>query len=475
MAPTLPTPTSPTRRSLARDAEALPAATLAGLLAVQAAAGGDRVAISYPGEALSFAELHARARALGRAMLAAGISAGDRVGIFMPNSLEYIGLIFAASLVGAQVVPINARFKRRELSYVIAGSDISILFTSPAISDHVDFPGLLLDSLPGLSDAAAPEALALQAYPALRRVVTAGASHHASMMPLSAFLAAGEATTESDLDVVARRPTHDDVAYILYTSGTAAAPKGCELTHRAVINAWRAYADAIDLRADTPLWAPCPLFHVGGIGPLTAAVLRGATFVSAPHFAAAAALEQVVETGAVHLFPAFPAFTLGILRTPAYRPERLAKVRTLLNVAPPETEELIQSILPNTVVLLNDFGMTEGAGMVTFTPVSDSLRDRCRTNGIPFPGVEVRIVADDGHTVLGPGVAGEIQFRGVNAMRGYVGDPEATAATIIDGGWVRTGDQGQLTDSGRMIYIARIKEILKVGGRTWPRPRSRPG
>ena len=167
---------------------------------------------------------------------------------------------------------------------------------------------------------------------------------------------------------------------------------------------------------------------------------------------------------AVHLFPAFPAFTLGILRTPAYAPERLAHVRTVLNVAPPETEELIQSMLPEQAVLLNDFGMTEAAGIVTFTPVADSVHDRCRTNGLPFEGVEVRIAAEDGVTEVPPGVAGEIQFRGANALRGYLNEPEATAATIIAGGWVRTGDQGKLTDTGRLIYIARIKEILKVGG-----------
>jgi fatty-acyl-CoA synthase len=171
-----------------------------------------------------------------------------------------------------------------------------------------------------------------------------------------------------------------------------------------------------------------------------------------------------VASGAVHLFPAFPAFTLGILRTPAYRPERLANVRTVLNVAPPETEELIQAMLPDTAVLLNDFGMTEAAGIVTFTPVSDSLHDRCRTNGIPFAGVELRIAAEDGVTEVEPGVAGEIQFRGANALRGYLNEPEATAATIIDGGWVRTGDQGRLTGTGRLIYIGRSKEILKVGG-----------
>jgi fatty-acyl-CoA synthase len=426
--------------------------TLSRLLAAQAAGNGERVAIAYPDTSLTFAELYAKARALARALLAGGLRPGDRVGIFMPNSLEYIQLIFAASLAGAQLVPINARFKRRELGYVLANSEIAILFTSPAIDDQVDFPGLVRDA----SDQAP--------LPALRRVVIAGASGDERMLALTEFVALGHATADEDLDAVERTCSADDVAVVLYTSGTAAAPKGCELTHQAVINAWEAYAEGVDLRADTPLWAPCPLFHVGGIGPLTAAVSRGATMVSAPHFVAADALEQVVESGAVHLFPAFPAFTLGILRTPAYRPERLANVRTVLNVAPPETEELIQAMLPKAAVLLNDFGMTEAAGIVTFTPVSDSVEDRCRTNGLPFEGVELRIAAEDGVTEVDAGVAGEIQFRGANALRGYLNEPEATAATIIDGGWVRTGDQGRLTDTGRLIYVGRIKEILKVGG-----------
>ena len=100
--------------------------TLGGLLAVQAATAGERVAVAYPDAALTFTELHVQARELARALLAHGVGSGDRIGIFMPNSLEYIQLIFAASLVGAQLVPINARFKRRELSYVVGSSEISI-------------------------------------------------------------------------------------------------------------------------------------------------------------------------------------------------------------------------------------------------------------------------------------------------------------------------------------------------------------
>jgi fatty-acyl-CoA synthase len=393
--------------------------TLAGLLAARAGDSGGRVAISYPDTRVTYAELDARARTLAGALRAGGVGPGDRVGIFMPNALEYIQLIFAVSYVGAQLVPINARFKRRELAHVISNSELAILFTSPAIPE-VDFPRIVADALETLATRPA--------------VVVA---------PLDDFAAAA---VEEPVGSV------DDIGLVLYTSGTAAAPKGCELTWRAVVNAWRSYADGIGLEAGTPLWAPCPLFHVGGIGPLTSVVLRGATLVSAPHFAAADALEQVVASGAVHLFPAFPAFTLGLLRTPAYAPERLAHVRTVLNVAPPETEELIQSLLPPHAVLLNDFGMTEAAGIVTFTPVTDSLEERCRTNGLPFEGVEVRIVD------------GEIQFRGANAFRSYLNEPEATAATIVEGGWVRTGDHGRLTESGRLIYIARIKEILKVGG-----------
>ena len=437
--------------------------TLGRLLLQRAASDPDRIGVAYPDVELTFGQLLDRSRALAKALTAAEVGAGARVGVFLPNCLEYIELVFAASLVGAQLVPINARFKRNELAYVLDRSGVSVLFTTSEAADHVDFPGLVLDALPGLADADPDQDLKLETAPALRRVVIIGSTPRSPMTPLDDFVAAGAGVRDDELDAAERACDTDDVAMVLYTSGTAASPKGCELTHFAIISAWWAYAEAVGLSRDTPLWAPCPMFHVGGIGPLTSAVATGATFISAPRFDATAALEQLIEQGAVHLFPAFPAFTLGILRTPAYDPTRLAGVRTVLNVAPPETEEVIQALLPDTAVLLNDFGMTEAAGMVTFTPVSDPARLRFHTNGLPFPGLELRIVGADG-AVLPPDTAGEIQFRGPNAMRGYLGDPEATAATIIEGGWVRTGDRGRLDDTGHLIFVGRIKEMLKVGG-----------
>ncbi len=137
-------------------------------------------------------------------------------------------------------------------------------------------------ALPGLADADPHAPLELSMTPALRRVVIIGKSEHPPLLAHDDFIASGQPTMDADLRRVEAECVGDDVATVLFTSGTAASPKGCELTHTALISAWTAYADAIGLTRETPLWAPCPMFHVGGIGPLTSAVVgRGAVHLSA--------------------------------------------------------------------------------------------------------------------------------------------------------------------------------------------------
>ena len=150
--------------------------TLATLLEAQVAAGPDRTAVAYPHASVTFRELRDRAGALARSLLAHDVGAGRRIGLFLPNCLEYIDALFAAALVGAQVVPINARFKRRELAHVVARSEIAILLTTSEAADHVDFPGLVLDSLPGLAEAEPGRPVALETAPHLRHVVVLGAA-----------------------------------------------------------------------------------------------------------------------------------------------------------------------------------------------------------------------------------------------------------------------------------------------------------
>jgi acyl-CoA synthetase (AMP-forming)/AMP-acid ligase II len=176
-----------------------------------------------------------------------------------------------------------------------------------------------------------------------------------------------------------------DTALLLYTSGTTTDPKGCELTHEALVRSWSAYADPVGFEPDQSMWTPCPFFHVGGIGVTVSALVRGATMMSMNWFEPKVALAHIEKRQAEHLFPAFPPLTLGLLRAPGYDPGRLTFVRTILNVAPADTQRVIENLLPEQAVLLTDFGMTEGAGMITVTPRDAAGEDRLSRNGTPRP------------------------------------------------------------------------------------------
>lgn len=453
----------------------LTGATLGGLLIDRAERTPGRLFISFPDQDTTYRALADESRALAKGLLARGLAPGDHVAVLMPNCLQWLEVFFAVHLAGGVVVPVNTRFKRRELSYIVAHCDARFLVTTDLVNDFSDFTALLWDALPGLADPslesratgsrAAGSRLALPSAPRLEAVFLAGDKQMRPALPLATLIADGEGIRDEELNSVTAGRSAEDVAVVLYTSGTTADPKGCELTHGALLRSWSAYAGLIGLGAEQSIWTPCPFFHVGGIGILTAALTTGAAMVTMSHFEGRAALDHIERLHAEHLFPAFPALTLGLLRADTYQPGRITFVRTVLNVAPLETQQLIEHLLPSGAVLLNDFGMTEGAGMITVTSPQSSAPDRLGSNGVPLPGTEVRITdPEDPQTVLGPDKEGEIQFRGANTFRSYYKDPEATARTILAGGWVRTGDLGRIDARGQLHFADRIKDVLKVGG-----------
>ena len=455
---------TPTTTSTGVDHSDAFGTTLGRLLGARAAQRGERPFVSFPDGDVSYAAFHDRAGELARGLVAVGLRPGGHVGILMPNCLTYLELLFAVHLAGGVAVPINARYRRRELAFVLGHSDVEILVTTDAVDEYTDYAGLVARALPDLARHTGPE-LRTAGAPRLRRIFLHGTKETAAIRPLAELAEAGRGVGDEEVRACGGTRTAESPAVLLYTSGTTADPKGCVITHDALVRSWSAYADLIDLRQDESLWTPCPLFHVGGIGPTVSALVRGATVMSMGRFDAPSALAHIEARHAEHLFPAFPPLTLGLIRDPAYRPERLGFVRTVLNVAPGETQRAIQDRLPRGAVLLTDFGMTEGAGMITTTPPAGPETDRLDRNGVPLPGIEIRVTdPDDPARVLPPGTPGEIRFRGVNAFREYYKDPEQTALTVLDGGWVRTGDLGTLDERGQLLFVGRIKDVLKVGG-----------
>jgi acyl-CoA synthetase (AMP-forming)/AMP-acid ligase II len=380
----------------------------------------------------------------------------------MPNCPDFIFALFGCTLIGAVAVPLNTRYRRRELAYVGENGDLVVVLTSDIIDEHVDFAALLRDSIDGIADSDAAEPLSLVPAPRLRHIVLFGSRRAAGMIDEDTFAGYGAGVAADEVLRRSRTVRIRDVLAMLYTSGTTANPKGCLLTHEAIVRDWIVAADRIGLTVDDAFWSPCPMFHMAGTGPMISAFSRAARFVTMTYFDPTEALDLIEQEGATHLYTAFPTIAMGLLRHPDYDAERVRSARWIMNIAPSETLRLMQSLIPSAIQV-SAYGLTEATGTVCLGRPQDSAEQR-EVSGPPLEGVELRIIDPETGEDRGPAVAGEILIRGFNTFEGYYRDPEKTAATLDSDGWVRTGDLGSLDENGRLTYVGRVKDMLKVGG-----------
>ena len=435
--------------------------TIPQLLAMQASERPDAAFAHFPDRSFSYSQLHALALTWARAFRAAGIGPGDHIATLMPNCSDWLPVYFGALQAGAVVVALNARYKRHELGYALRHSRSRILITTNIFAEHVDYVPLLHDVLPGIVGQP-PFALQLEAAPELRAIVMCGDGPTGDFPGAEAFLALGADIPESN--VLPGSRAAGDTAAIIYTSGTTSNPKGCELSHAALQNCWSTFSAVVGLQAGETVWLPMPFFHTGGIGPMTTILERGAALVSQPHFVPDGIVDMIERLQVNHLYSGFPQLSFPVLEHPRFDRKRFTHIRTLLNVGPAAMQLRAQEMLPDGATLLNLFGMTEGAGIITFTPFDAPLEVRAKASGLPPPHTDVRIANPETLAPCPDGTAGEIQFRGGGAFTGYYRDPEATSATILPDGWVRTGDRGEIGPDGNLLFLGRIKDMLKVGG-----------
>jgi len=438
--------------------------TIAALLAEQAARIPDALYGIFPDHETTFGQLDAEARRIAKGLIALGVRPGDHVATLMPNHHHWPPAYFGALYAGATVVALNARYKRHELEYTVGHSRAKVLITTDAIEDYVDFAGIITDVYPDIVGQDDPKAIALEGAPDLRAVILFGDANAEGFLSRRDLEAAGADVSDDAVEAARSAVGPEDAAAIIYTSGTTANPKGCVLTHGGLQRSWYTFAEIVDLSEGQRVWMPMPFFHTGGIGPMTAYLSRGAAFVTQPHFQADGVIDLMARYRIDHLYPGFPHMSLTVLQHPGYSKERFSHVRSLLNVGPPAMQRQIEALLPDGAVVLNLFGMTEGSGIITFTPMEAPLEVRATTSGKPPAHTEVRIVDPDTGEECPPDTPGEIEFRGGGALREYYRDAEATAATILPGGWVRTGDRGKRDADGYLYYLGRLKDMLKVGG-----------
>jgi fatty-acyl-CoA synthase len=414
----------------------------------------ERTALVFPDARLSYGELTERGRTRAAQLGALGVTRGDRFGLLMQNCPEIVEFLLGAAFLGACAVPINTRFKARELGHVIADAELTTVVTSGAIDGVTDFVDLLQSTLSGVRDAPDARALSLDDFPVLRSVATLGA-------PADGLVTIDDALGDGFADDGVRDP--DNPFLIMYTSGTTANPKGCVLTNKALVLNALAIADRLQIPDGEIWWDPLPMFHMGGIMLMSSVFVAAGAFISQPHFTPDGALDLIERERPGVLYPLFPTISLDLIHHPRFAQAGIEGVRLISSVAPPDVQQRIQNALPQAK-LFSAFGITELCGCVSFHSPDDPAEQRLRSCGTALDGFEMRVVDPDANEPLAPGERGELVGRGPQMFTGYYGNPEATAEVVDQQGFFHTGDLASMDEHGDISYYGRLKDMLKVGG-----------
>ncbi|WP_106402576.1 FadD3 family acyl-CoA ligase [Actinocorallia populi] len=377
---------------------------------------GDAEAVVDGPLRLTFTELAERVRTAAGAFASAGIGKGDRAAVWAPNSAEWIIAAFGLVTAGGVLVPVNTRFKAEEAGDVIRRSGSKLLLVQQGFLGQ---------------EYTAPDGVPL-------------------IDLKSDFLSSGSPFE--------RKVSGDDVADVIFTSGTTGRPKGVMMNHRQTLRLYSEWCDLAGTREGDRYLIVNPFFHTFGYkAGCVASLIRGMTILPVPVFDVGHVLE-LVEREKVTVLPGAPTVYHSLLAAPGDRRTRAGRDISSLRVAvtgaadiPVELIRRVSTELPFTSIMTG-YGLTE-AGTATASRPGDSFEDIATTVGTPCDGVEVRI-ADDG----------EVLVRGYSVMRGYLDDPEATAEAVDADGWLHTGDLGSLDENGRLKIIGRKKDMFIVGG-----------
>ncbi len=388
------------------------------------------------GERLSYAATRDRARRLAKGLLRLGVRRGDKVALLMGNRPEWLVIDFAVAMLGATLVPISTWSRARELGYVLGHCDATTVITIARLAGQ-DYLGMLAE-LGGPGSARLPK---------LARVVVVDGERQGPL-------------THAELGAAQRAVAPDDVAYILYTSGTTSTPKGVQLQHGGLVeNMWN-IGERQHLTPADRMWMGISLFwSFGCANALLAVMTHGGTIVLQDALEPGAAL-ALIERERCTVYYGTPNIALALAEHPDRARRDLSSLRTGAAIGPPPAMQMVMDL--GVREICNVYGLTETYGNCSVTDAHDPADIRRNTVGRPLPGMEIRIVDRETRRPLPTGEVGEILVRGY-VTPGYYKDPEKNAAAFDADGFLVTGDLGALGDDGRLRFRGRIKEMVKTG------------
>jgi acyl-CoA synthetase (AMP-forming)/AMP-acid ligase II len=422
---------------------------------------GEHEAVLDRGRRLSWTEFADRIRQAAGALIATGVRPGDRVCLWAPNRLEWMLVALGAQYLGAVLVPLNTRYRGPEAVDVLARTRARVLVVEQGFLD-TDYVGLLraaaLERADGSNDHPVP------GLPDLATILDL--ADGTEFLDWQGFLDAARPGDRELAETLADRVRPDDVADILFTSGTTGRSKGAMAGHRQALGQARGWAAQAELTAEDRYLIVNPFFHSFGYkAGYLACLLSGALIVPQPVFDPETVLD-LVERERITVLPGPPAIYQSLLAHPALAERDLSSLRLAITGAAMVPQSLIRRISTELRFdcTLTAYGLTE-APVVTMCTPDDDDRTVATTCGRPLDWAEVRILAPEtAAEPLGPDSPGEVLIRGPHVMLGYLDDPAGTVAAIDADGWLHTGDVGVLDERGYLRITDRIKDMFTVGG-----------
>jgi len=428
--------------------------TIPGLLDELATRFGEREALVGFDQRLTYRMLRDQVRLAARGLRSVGVDHGSKVGILMGNRVEWVISFLAAQHLGAIAVGLSTWSTPRELQYALVMSEVEILVCASQFR-KTDYRALLSEmrAEPG-------------AVPRLRKVVWVPASEVPDEVPSGdlhwmELASLGKDTSDQWIEHAARRIVAEDVAMLLFTSGSTAAPKGILLQHgNWVENAFYIGERQHVTEADR-LWLAVSLFwSFGCVNALPNMLTHGACVILQEHFDASPAL-RMIEAEHCSIIYATPNMTQALLEQQSADRRDLSSLRSGATIGAPH--QIMSAVNLGAAKICNVYGLSETYGNCTVTDADDPLSVRLSSVGRPLPGIDIRITDLETNSIAPIGTVGEIRVRG-RVFAHYFNDDEKTRDAFDAEGFFRTGDLGLLDEEGRLFYRGRLKEMVKSGG-----------
>ena len=426
----------------------------------------NREAAVFPEQEIrwTWAELDREVDALAHGLLELGLQKGDRVGIWSPNRYEWLLTQFATARIGIILVTINPAYRVSEVEFALNKVGCKALITASHFKTS-DYIGMLQDLAPELSRCE-PGALTATKLASLKTVIRTGPETTSGMLNFDAVIESGRSGNSAALDAISATLEPTDAINIQFTSGTTGTPKGATLSHINIVNNGRFVVRAQNMDETDRLCIPLPLYHCFGMvmGSLGCVTTGSAMVFPSEGFDPESCLRAISDEKCTSVY-GVPTMFVGMLQHPKFKSFDFSALRTGIMAGAPCPIEVMKQCVSemNLSDITIAYGMTETSPVSFQTSYNDPLERRVSTVGRVHPHVECKIIDENSKTVS-PGTQGELCTRGYSVMIGYWDEPERTAESIDQDGWMHSGDLAVIDKDGYGNITGRVKDMVVRGG-----------